>query len=82
MGPLGVMFLVVEDPDFVDSLGEPISKEDPIEEQKEKPPTVDLNELRLINSLRVHRVPIDDDSKDLYVHEEKGQRNFYGGSHP
>ena len=82
MAPLGVMYLVVEDPDFIGTMGEPMPQEEPIPEKEEKPPTVDLNELRLINSLQTQRIPIDDKSKALYTHGEKGERNFYGGMHP
>ena len=83
MAPHGFMYLVVEEPDLVGPLGEPMHKnETTFEEEEENPPTVDLNELQLINSLTVQRVPIDDNAKALYTHEDGGERNFYGGLHP
>ena len=41
-----------------------------------------MKEFRLINSIHVKRVPIDDRARALYTHGESGERNFYGGVHP
>ena len=82
MGPLRVMFLVVEDPNIEDPLREPILKENTREKFEEKPLAADINELKLINSLSVQRVPIDDNAKVLYTYGERGERNFYGGLYP
>ena len=80
MGPHGVMYLVVEDPDHVGPLGE---MEPDIEtserENDEKPPPMDPREYKLFNSARVKRVPIDDPTKGLYTQLHEGERNFYEG---
>ena len=63
MAPDGVMYLVTNEPDNVGPLGEVMGKleeEISLEEPEEKPPSIDMGEFRLINSLHVKRVPIDD----------------------
>ena len=79
MAPNGVMYLVTDEPDNVGPLGEVMGKpEEEIspEEPKEKPPTVDMKEFRLKNSLHVKRVSIDDRVRALYTHEESGEETF------
>ena len=51
-------------------------------EEEEKPLEVSQENMRLINSLRVMRVPIDDNVKALYSREEGKELNFYLGHHP
>ena len=46
------------------------------------PPEVSHEDMCLISSLRVTRVPIDDNAKALYSGEEEKKMNFYLGHHP
>ena len=51
-------------------------------EKEERQPKVSHEDMCLINSLRVTRVPIDDNAKALYSREEEKETNFYLGHHP
>ena len=85
MAPSGVMYLVVEDPDNVGPLGEPIGKpeeETSPEDVEEQAPTTNLEEFTVLNSFQVKRVPIDDEARALYTHWDGKDRTFYGGLHP
>ena len=80
MGSHGVMYLVVENPKRVGPLGEQIPRPNTkhgMGEDEERPPKVSHNDMRLINSLRVMRVPIDDNDKALYSREEGKKMSFY-----
>ena len=82
MGPQGVMYLVVKNPQRVKLLGEQISRlelEQGMSEDEEKHLEVGQENMCLINSLRVTRVPIDDNAKALYILEEEKELKFYLG---
>ena len=51
-------------------------------EDKERPPKMSLEDMHLIDSLRVTRVPVDDNAKDFYSKEEGKETSFYLGYHP
>ena len=51
-------------------------------EEKERPSKVSHEDMPLINSPRVMRVPIDDNAKTLYSREEGKEMSFYLGHHP
>ena len=73
------MYLVVENLEKVGPLGEQIPRSEPkpiTSEEEEKPPEVIQEDMRLINSLWVSRVPIDDNAKALYSREEGKEWNF------
>ena len=48
-------------------------------EEEERPPKMSLEDMRLINSFRVNRVPIDDNAKTLYSREEGKETNSEKG---
>ena len=50
--------------------------------EEEKPPKVSQEDMCLINSLWVTRVPIDDNVKVLYSQKQGKEWNFYLGHHP
>ena len=85
MGPHGVMYLLVEDLASVGPLGELMPRPDnepDLREVEERPPEMSPEDMRLINSFRVNRVPIDDNAKALYSREEGKETSFYLGHHP
>lgn len=67
MGREGAMYLLVENPDIVDTLGSIVQGEDPLME--EGPPEFTLLGCKLVNSILTHRVPIDDTTRALYLKE-------------
>ena len=71
----GVMYLLVEDPEVVDVLGNLVDKENGLIE--EGPPKIEQQGLRLINSIWTRRVPIDDATKALYKREDACSEFFY-----
>ena len=85
MGPHGVMYLVVENPKRVGPLREQIPRPDTehgMGKEEERPPEMSLEDMHLINSLRVNRVSIDDNAKTLYSKEEGKEMSFYLSQHP
>ena len=85
MGPHGVMYLVVENLERIGPFKEQIPRPRPkhgMGEEEERPSEVSHEDMCLINSLRVTRVPIDDNAKSLYSKEEGKEINFYLGHHP
>ena len=71
----GVIYLLVKDPEAVDVLGNPVDKEHGLIE--EGPPKIKQQGLRLINSIWIKRVLIDDATKALYKREDAGSGLFY-----
>ena len=71
----GVMYLLVEDPEAVDVLGNPVDKEHGLIE--EGPPRLEQQGLRLINSVWTKRVWIDNATKALYKRKDAGSEFFY-----
>ena len=50
--------------------------------EEERPPRMSLEDMHLINSLRVTRVAKDDNAKALYSREERKELSFYLSYHP
>ena len=50
--------------------------------EEERPLEMSFKDMCLIKSLRVNRVPIDDNAKALYSKEEGKELSFYLGYHP
>lgn len=67
------MYLLIENPEYVDQLGNPISREEKLLE--ENPPIKDRPGLRPINSIWVRRVLIDNDTKVLYNERSQGRNS-------
>lgn len=74
MGGNGCMYLLTETPEDVDQLGKFIPRKGKLIE--EGPPMPERPGLRLINSIWVRRVLIDDRTKVLYKWEDAGSE-FY-----
>lgn len=68
MGRDGSMYLLIENPENVDQLGNPIPREERLIE--ENPPVTNRPGLRPVKSTWVRRVLIDDPNKVLYKREE------------
>ena len=49
--------------------------------EEERPPEMSPEDMHLINSLRVTRVPMNENAKALYSREEGKETNFYLGHH-
>ena len=74
------MYLVVENPDIVDTLGG-IQKPEP-HEGDEVPPKPIQEGVKLVNSILVRRVCIDDPTKALYKIMDEGSEFFYERYNP
>ena len=74
------MYLVVENPDIVDTLGG-IQKPEP-HEGDEVPPKPIQEGVKLVNSILVRRVCIDDPTKALYKRMDEGSEFFYERNDP
>ena len=80
IGPQGEMYLVVEDPDAVDSLGG--IKEPQPHEGDEIPPKPLQEGVKLVNSILVRLVPIDNPTKALYKRMDEGSEFYYEKDDP
>ena len=78
MGKDGSMYMLTEFPDEVDKLGNLVVPE--IKVDDEGPPKVNLPDFRLVNSIWVHRVLIDDMTK-LYTKETMGKLSSITSDH-
>ena len=75
MGKDGSMYMLTEFPEEVDKLGNRVVPEPKMEE--EGPPKVDLPNFRLVNSMWVHRILIDDTTRMLYQRNDGDTDFFY-----
>ena len=75
MGRDGAMYVLTKNPDELDKLGTRIQAEIRIEE--EGPPRVELVGFRLVNSILVHRVLLDDTTKVLYKRTDEEAEFYY-----
>lgn len=75
MGQDGVMYLLTENPENVDRLGNVVQREE--RHVEENPPVTNRPGLRPINSIWVRRVLIDDPAKVLYKRVESRTEFFY-----
>ena len=80
IGPQGEMYLVVDDPDTVDSVGG-IKVPHP-HEGDELPPRPLQEGVKLVNSIVVHLVPIDNPTKALYKWIDEGSDFYYEREDP
>ncbi len=75
MGRDASMYLLIENPDEVDKLGNTAPRE--TKSLEEGPPSIGMLGLRLVNSIWVRRILLDDSSKILYKREDHGSEFFY-----
>ena len=80
IGPQGEMYLVVEDPEVVDTLGG-VKGPQP-HEGDELPPRPLQEGVKLVNSIVVRFVPLDNPTKALYRQIDKGSEFFYERDDP
>lgn len=80
MGRNGVMYLMVEDPDEVDTLGQKVPRGVPIDD--EFPPAPTRPNMRCVDSIWTQAVPIDDPIKALYKRQISGVEYFYERNYP
>ena len=72
MGQESVRYVVTKDPDDIDKWGRIVE-----EPKEEEPPYEESYELKLLNVIKVKRVPMDDMSLAVYVRESKDSKNCY-----
>ena len=79
MGQEGVRYVVTKDPDNIDKWGQVVE-----EPNDEEPPYEESNELKLLNAIKVKRVPAggDDLSLAVYVRDSKDSMNCYYSRNP
>ena len=75
MGRDGTMYLMTDNPDDMDRMGNLVRREEQVIE--EGPPRVNRPELRPTTSVWVKRVLIDDNTKVLYWREDMGTEFYY-----
>ena len=75
MGRDGAMYLIVADPEFVDSLGNVTTVADP--GKIEGPPELTPAGYKLVNSIRTQRILVDDNTMAVYKREDSGTEFFY-----
>ena len=75
VGKDGSMYVLTENPNEVDKLGCTILRE--TNSLEEGPPSVGLLGFKLVNSIWVCRILLDDNSKILYKQESYGSEFFY-----
>ena len=75
IGQHGEMYIVVENPDIIDSLGG--VRKPKLHEGDEVPPKPIQEGVKLVNSILVRRVHIDDPTKALYKRMDEGTEFFY-----
>ena len=75
MGRDGSMYMLTDFPQNIDKFGNAVQTRTRIED--EGPPIVDLMGFRLVNSVLVHKAPIDDLDKVLYRRSDQGTEFFY-----
>ena len=75
MGRDGAMYVLTKNPDEVDKLGTRVQIETRMEE--EGPPRVELVGFRLVNSIHVRRVLLDDTTKVLYKRTDEEAEFYY-----
>ena len=80
MGRDGAMYLIVADPDVVDTLGNVTPVADP--SRPEGPPALTPVGYTLVNSIWTQRVLIDDNSKAVYKRADSGTEFFYVRDNP
>ena len=80
MGKDAVMYLIVDKPGDVDTLGN-LMPEQPAQVD-EGPPTTIIQGFKLVNSITTHRVLIDDVTKALYRRADSGTEFFYIRDYP
>ena len=80
MGKDAVMYLIVDKPEDVDTLGN-IMPGQPAQVD-EGPPTTIIQGFKLVNSITTHRVLIDDVTKALYKRTDSGTEFFYIRNYP
>ena len=72
MGQEGVRYIVTKDPNNVDKWGQVVE-----EPNDEETPYEKSNELKLLNVIKVKRVPVDELSLTVYVRESEDSMNCY-----
>lgn len=80
IGPQGEMHLVVQNPEAVDSLGG--IKEPQPHEGDELPPRPLQDGVKLVNSILIRLVPIDNSTKALYKQIDEGSQSYYEKDDP
>ena len=80
MGRDGAMYLIIDDPEVVDFLGNVTPVVDPL--RPEGPPALTPTGYKLVNSMWTQRVPIDDNTKAVYKREDTGTEFFYLRDNP
>ena len=77
MGQEGVRYVVTKDPDNVDKWGQVVE-----EPNDEEPTYEESNELKLLNAIKVKRLPVDNLSLAVYVRDSKDSMNCYYSRNP